>query len=204
MSDFHKLLPSTASGKSSWFIKYRKTSVLFVVANRFQCEHPLTHLEEAEVYVTGVLCTRWCGVHSSRKDPPVKLLTYCDLWPPTSDLIKWSLNGGQKPAQGDGRGPWEGRVSFDFKHPLKRPIEEEEDEKKFIQPTSEGRRSVSIYKTSIALLKLINTHNWRHPVILWPGLRKLFCGTLIIWVRTPGYKYCQHRSLPNSKWKSGV
>lgn len=79
-------------------------------------------------------------------------------------------------------------------------------EKGFIQPTLEDccPRSIAIYKTSNPLLKLINMHNWRHPVILWPGLRKLFCGTLIILVRTPSYKYCQHCSLPSTKWKSGV
>lgn len=81
----------------------------------------------------------------------------------------------------------------------------EKREGKFIQPTLENCcRSMAIYKTSNPWLKLINMHNWRHPVILWPGLRKLFCGTLIILVRTPSYKYCQHCSLPSTKWKSGV
>lgn len=81
----------------------------------------------------------------------------------------------------------------------------EYSEGKFIQPTlKECCRSTAIYKTSNPMLKLINMHNWRHPVILWPGLRKLFCGTLIILVRTPSYKYCQHCSLPSTKWKSGV
>lgn len=85
--------------------------------------------------------------------------------------------------------------------------ERKDRERKFIQPTLEDCcKSTAIYKTSNPLLKLINMHNWRHPVILWPGLRKLFCGTLIILVRTPSYKYCQHCycSLPSTKWKSGV
>lgn len=81
----------------------------------------------------------------------------------------------------------------------------ENRERKFTQPTLKHCcRSMTIYKTSNPWLKLINMHNWRHPVILWPGLRKLFCGTLIILVRTPSYKYCQHCSLPSTKWKSGV
>lgn len=62
-------------------------------------------------------------------------------------------------------------------------------------------------------LKLINTHNWRLPVIWRWGQRKLFCGTLIILVRTPGYKYCQRYALhpaflsalhPSPKWETGV
>lgn len=107
-------------------------------------------------------------------------------------------------------GPTKRTTMLVISHPLTfQPCQfrekKEKRERKFIQRTLEDCcRSMAIYKTSNPLLKLINMHNWRHPVILWPGLRKLFCGTLIILVRTPSYKYCQHCSLPSTKWKSGV
>lgn len=68
----------------------------------------------------------------------------------------------------------------------------------------------------VCALKLINKHNWRLPVIWRWGQRKLFCGTLIILVRTLGYKYCQRYTLypaflsvppslhPSPKWKTRV
>lgn len=68
-------------------------------------------------------------------------------------------------------------------------------------------------KVHVFALKLINVHNWRLPVIWWWGQRKLFCGTLIILVRTLRYKYCQRYTLhpaflsslhSSRKWKTCV
>ena len=153
----------------------------------------------------------------SRKDPPPYPLTRCDLSPLTPDLPEWIFNGGQTLAS-SGQELWGrlARLSGQFTavlglcvHLLFFPQEQAEwggeRERQILRRGSlhswlECCRNMAIYKASDPLLKLINTHNWRHPVILRWGLRKLFCGTLIILGRTPGYKYCQRCSLtPNGK-----